>query len=85
MTEALPEKAGIAPGTERLLDLRGMRCPWPALRVARALREAGVGDTVIAVADDPAAPGEIGAVAAERGWRLELVDSAIGPGLQLMR
>ena len=85
MIEALPERAGAALGKEQLLDLRGMRCPWPALRVGRALREAAPGDTMIAVADDPAAPGEIGAVAAERGWRLEPVESAIGPGLRLTR
>jgi tRNA 2-thiouridine synthesizing protein A len=69
--------------TETLLDLRGMRCPWPALRVAKALREAGEGDRVLVVADDPAAPREIGAVAAERGWRLSVAQSAIGPALLL--
>ena len=68
-----------------LLDLRGMRCPWPALRVARALREAGERAEVLAVADDPAAPREIGAVAAERGWRIMPVESAIGPALKLYR
>jgi tRNA 2-thiouridine synthesizing protein A len=71
--------------SETLLDLRGMRCPWPALRVAKALREAGEGDTITAVADDPAAPREIGAVAAERGWRLAEAYSAIGPALLLSR
>ena len=66
---------------ERLLDLRGMRCPWPALRVARALRE---GDTpVVAVADDPIAPGEIEAVAAARGWGVTSADTPIGPGLRV--
>lgn len=52
--------------SERLLDARGMRCPWPALRLARAMREgAGV---VRILADDPAAPREIAALATERGW-----------------
>jgi tRNA 2-thiouridine synthesizing protein A len=37
------------------------------------------------VADDPAAPREIGAVAAERGWRLAEAYSAIGPALLLSR
>jgi tRNA 2-thiouridine synthesizing protein A len=69
---------------ETLLDLRGMRCPWPAIRVARALREAGEGAVILAVADDPAAPREIGAVADERGWRISQADSNIGPALRLI-
>ena len=70
--------------TETLLDLRGMRCPWPAIRVGRALREAAGGAVILAVADDPAAPREIGAVAEERGWRIGPADSAIGPALRLI-
>ncbi len=69
---------------ETLLDLRGLRCPWPAIRVARALREAGEGEVILAVADDPAAPREIGAVADERGWRISAAESAIGPAFRLI-
>jgi tRNA 2-thiouridine synthesizing protein A len=50
------------------IDARGMRCPWPALRLARAMREA---DAVTLLADDPIAPREIAALAAEQGWSLE--------------
>lgn len=67
--------------SDPLLDLRGLRCPWPALRVARALREAGV--PLVAVADDPQATGEIGAVAAARGWRIATTPTPIGDGLRL--
>jgi tRNA 2-thiouridine synthesizing protein A len=73
--------ASVSGEGERLLDLRGMRCPWPALRVARALREGG--GPVVAVADDPIAPREITAVAEERGWSIAPVTSQIGPGLRL--
>jgi tRNA 2-thiouridine synthesizing protein A len=72
-----------------LLDLRGLRCPWPALRVARAIREAGEGRetgegaAILAVADDPAAPREISAVAAERGWSATAEITQIGPALRL--
>ena len=69
--------------SEALLDLRGLRCPWPAIRVARAIREAGEGAVIVAVADDPIAPREIGAVARERGWVVSDVRTAIGPGLCL--
>ncbi|NIJ33860.1 sulfurtransferase TusA family protein [Sphingomonas oligoaromativorans] len=70
--------------SEALLDLRGLRCPWPAIRVARAIREAGEDAVIVAVADDPAAPREIGAVATERGWRFSDIESPIGPGLRLI-
>jgi tRNA 2-thiouridine synthesizing protein A len=49
----------------RLVDARGMRCPWPALRLARAMREAG---EVLLIADDPNAAREVAALAAEHGW-----------------
>lgn len=68
--------------SDRLLDLRGMRCPWPALRVGRALRE---GDApVVAVSDDPLAPGEIAAVATARGWVATAADTPLGPGLRIL-
>jgi tRNA 2-thiouridine synthesizing protein A len=50
------------------VDARGQRCPWPALRLARAFRQGA--RHVRLCADDPAAPQEIAALAAERGWRL---------------
>lgn len=53
------------------VDARGMRCPWPALRLARAMRDAGPGATVRLLADDPAAPREVAALAAQHGWQVE--------------
>jgi tRNA 2-thiouridine synthesizing protein A len=69
--------------SETVLDLRGMRCPWPAIRVARAIREARAGAVILAVADDPIAPREIGAVALERGWSVSTRETGIGPALHL--
>ena len=51
------------------IDARGLRCPWPALRLARALRS-GAGAVEI-LADDPAAEREIRALAAARGARVD--------------
>ncbi|WP_420136688.1 sulfurtransferase TusA family protein [Sphingomonas sp.] len=51
-----------------LVDARGMRCPWPVLRLARAMRSASRVDIL---ADDPAAPAEIAALAATQGWSLQ--------------
>ena len=51
------------------VDARGMRCPWPALRLARAMREGH--QAVELVADDPRAGSEIVALCDEHGWALE--------------
>lgn len=64
-----------------LIDARGMRCPWPALRLARAVREGARRVTI--VADDPIAPAEIGALAEERGWSVERVGTDIGEGFRV--
>lgn len=52
-----------------LVDARGLRCPLPALRLARAVREGGPGLYRL-LADDPAAERDIPDLARERGWRL---------------
>ena len=51
-----------------VVDARGMRCPWPALRLARAMRDAA---DVLLIADDPQAAREVAALAGEHGWRVE--------------
>lgn len=48
-----------------LVDARGLRCPWPVLRLARAFRDGAW--VVELLADDPAAAGEVAAFAGERG------------------
>ncbi|WP_240500112.1 sulfurtransferase TusA family protein [Sphingomonas montana] len=53
-----------------LVDTRGMRCPWPALRLARAVRGGAVLTHYILLSDDPNAGTEIAALAAANGWRL---------------
>ncbi|QUT08097.1 sulfurtransferase TusA family protein [Sphingobium phenoxybenzoativorans] len=57
------------------IDARGMRCPWPALRAAKAMRAA---DRVMIWADDPNAPKELAALAAS-GWRLTDIADPLGP------
>jgi tRNA 2-thiouridine synthesizing protein A len=53
------------------IDARGMRCPWPAIRLARALRDGA--DAVEINADDPRAAGELASAAAAVGATLTLV------------
>lgn len=64
------------------IDARGLKCPWPALRLARAMR--GSVEAVI-VADDPIAPAEIAALADEHGWTVDLLESELGPTWRISR
>jgi len=48
------------------IDTRGMRCPWPVIRLARAMREGA--ERVLILADDPIAPDEIATLARCQGW-----------------
>jgi tRNA 2-thiouridine synthesizing protein A len=50
------------------VDARGMRCPWPALRAARAMR---THHAALVRADDPIAGSELAALAQEHGWTFE--------------
>ena len=53
----------------RLVDARGLLCPWPVLRLVRASREAPSGAAIRILADDPAAAREIEELCGERGWK----------------
>jgi tRNA 2-thiouridine synthesizing protein A len=55
-------------GEVRLVDARGLLCPWPALRLSRAAREAGGRGLIRILADDPVAPRELAILCRERGW-----------------
>ncbi len=61
-----------------LVDARGLRCPWPLLRLARALRDGAA--VVDLLSDDPAAAGEIAAFAAVRGLTLVVGDGRFRVG-----
>jgi tRNA 2-thiouridine synthesizing protein A len=63
------ERQAIKSPAEHEVDARGLRCPLPALRLARAVREKGPGRYRL-LADDPAAEADIPALAGERGWSL---------------
>ena len=40
---------------DRIVDARGLLCPWPVLRLSRAARELGGAGRILLLADDPAA------------------------------
>ncbi|WP_264611242.1 sulfurtransferase TusA family protein [Sphingobium sp. B11D3B] len=49
------------------IDARGLKCPWPVLRAARAMRDH---DTVLLLADDPVAKIDVPALAQSNGWAI---------------
>ncbi len=49
-----------------------MRCPWPVIRLAKAIRDGA--DEVTILADDPIAPAEIAALAEARGWAVAPIE-----------
>ncbi|MBT2187054.1 sulfurtransferase TusA family protein [Sphingobium nicotianae] len=51
------------------VDTRGLKCPWPVLRAARAMREHGA---ILLLADDPVALIDVPALAKASGWEIEV-------------
>jgi tRNA 2-thiouridine synthesizing protein A len=63
-----------------VLDLRGLKCPLPALLTRRALSRAGAGQELAVVSDDPLAAVDVPHMCHEEGHdvlAVERVDSAI--------
>ena len=56
-----PERAAAGSKSERdgVLDLRGLKCPLPALFAKRRLLRAKPGETIVVLTDDPLAPVDI--------------------------
>ena len=59
------------------IDARGMRCPWPAVRLAKALR--GGAKAVTVIADDPKAPTELELVATAANAKIAIVLDEVSP------
>ncbi|CAM5345377.1 sulfurtransferase TusA family protein [Sphingobium scionense] len=68
----MPNEAGGIDAAPFHVDARGMKCPWPVLRAARAMRDT---DHVTIDADDAIASGELAALAQQHGWQF----SALSP------
>jgi tRNA 2-thiouridine synthesizing protein A len=54
------------------LDLRGLKCPYPALRVRKALQTASPGEMFVVSCTDPMAAIDVPHLVNETGDRLEL-------------
>lgn len=51
-----------------ILDLRGLKCPLPALFARRRLQRAKPGETIVVLADDPLAPVDIAHMCTQEGY-----------------
>jgi tRNA 2-thiouridine synthesizing protein A len=56
-----------------IVDARGMRCPWPVLRAARAMRREA---RIVLIADDPVAQRDVPDLARANGWACTMEDQA---------
>ncbi|HSI40026.1 MAG TPA: sulfurtransferase TusA family protein [Xanthobacteraceae bacterium] len=65
------------------LDLRGLKCPLPALHTRRALERLGAGGRLEVECTDPMAAIDIPHLAAQMGWRIEAFER--GPASLLFR
>ena len=56
--------------SEKKLDVRGLYCPSPVMHTVVELAKMQVGQTLIVLADDPAAEDDIGDMCRTRGHEL---------------
>ncbi|HEX2083447.1 MAG TPA: sulfurtransferase TusA family protein [Xanthomonadaceae bacterium] len=57
--------------TDTTLDLRGLKCPLPALKVRKALSRLAAGETLVAECTDPLAAVDIPNLIRETGDTIE--------------
>ena len=58
------------------IDLRGLKCPLPALRTRKALRALPAGGTLVVTCTDPMAAFDIPNLVREEGARLDAAERA---------
>jgi tRNA 2-thiouridine synthesizing protein A len=65
-------------GNAEVLDLRGLKCPLPALFAKRRLARAEPGEAIVVLTDDPLAPVDIPHMCMQEGYE-HLSTAAEGP------
>ena len=70
--------------TEEIMDLRGLKCPLPTLRVKKKLSTLRPGDLVVAECTDPMAAIDIPHLVRQTGDTLEAKESAKERGQDLL-
>ena len=64
--------------TDKIMNLRGLKCPLPALRVKKALGSLKAGDLIVAECTDPLAAIDIPNLLRQTGDKMEGKDEAEG-------
>jgi tRNA 2-thiouridine synthesizing protein A len=59
---------------EEVLDLRGLKCPLPALFARKALEKAGPGARLAVLTDDPMAPIDVPHMCRQEGYEVVTLD-----------
>ena len=73
----------MAPVTETILDLRGLRCPLPALKTRKALTRMSAGERLVVECTDPLSAIDIPNLLRETGDILESAER--NPDLLIFR
>ena len=81
--DAARAAASIAAMPETTLDLRGLRCPLPALKTRKALTRLAAGDRLVVECTDPLSTIDIPNLVSQTGDVLE--NSTNAPGLFVFR
>jgi tRNA 2-thiouridine synthesizing protein A len=57
-----------------VLDLRGLKCPLPALFARRALQRSAAGQIVVLLTDDPMAPIDVAHMCRQEGYEVLAIE-----------
>ena len=63
---------------DKVLDLKGLLCPIPVVKIANAIKEVAINDVIEATATDPGVMMDIPAWCASTGNELQRMDEAEG-------
>lgn len=64
----------MSPATPESVDLRGLKCPLPALISRRRLSRSPPGTVILVVTDDPMAPIDVPHMCADAGFEVVRVE-----------
>jgi tRNA 2-thiouridine synthesizing protein A len=67
---AVPAAPSPSASGPRVVDCRGLSCPWPSLKLAKAIVDVPPGGTLEVLATDAGAPADLEAFAKRTGHRL---------------